>query len=440
MSAAELVEDHAGDLAVVYGTPPPQGRDLDVLVRDRTADRLRSALIEHGYDRSGRTWARFADGDVEVVDLTPASSWGLSPTAEEELFARAQLLPGHAVLARPAAAHQVLIEARRLARSGVLSEKARGRVQHALDEDPAARGEAERMAPEWGVDLALACLWDVLAGRSVPPARLRDAGRQVDRVRGRGSGPAARLGRLVPARRHGRLVALSGLDGSGKSGQAKRLAAGLDTLGYDCVVVWTRLGSGARLRRLGDPVKRFVGKLVRTERTTPATSRYAESFGPPDPIRSSREGSRVVTFLWALVVALDHVVEQRRGVRAHLRAGRVVVCDRWTLDSLAHLRYRYGASAPLALHEWLLRTLAPRPHAAFFLDVPGDVAHRRKPDQYSAEQLQRQAGLYARAAQALGVTVVNGTLPPADIADRIGPEAWRAVRTISRWPFVRRRP
>ena len=50
MSVVGLVEKHAGDLAVVYGTPPPLGRDLDILVRDQTADRLRSVLTEHGYE------------------------------------------------------------------------------------------------------------------------------------------------------------------------------------------------------------------------------------------------------------------------------------------------------------------------------------------------------------------------------------------------------
>lgn len=226
---------------------------------------------------------------------------------------------------------------------------------------------------------------------------------------------------------------MSGLDGSGKSGQAHRLADSLETLGLETVVVWTRLGSGARLRNVGRPGKRVLRTITRSAPATDVQSRYAHHVEPPDVARASRERWRWLTFLWVLFVVVDHVLEQRRTVSSHVRAGKVVVCDRWTLDSVVHTRYRYGASTPLAVHEVLLRRLAPRTRVDFLLEVPPEVAFMRKPDQYTAEQLGRQADLYASVAPELGVVRVDGTLRVEDIADVLGRHTWAVLRREPAW-------
>src|SRR5204863_9429970 len=100
-------------------------------------------------------------------------------------------------------------------------------------------GEARRRAPAWG------------AGTGSPLARLRalhDSGARpaaAARLRGLAeratTTPAPRRGARRALRRLMRrpaIVALSGLDGAGKSFQAARLAEELEQLGLDAAVVW----------------------------------------------------------------------------------------------------------------------------------------------------------------------------------------------------------
>jgi thymidylate kinase len=441
MKAADIVDRHAGEPVVIYGTPPPHGRDLDVVASPAAVNRLHAALRADAYEASGKTWVKFVDGGVQIVDITSTSAWGLSSAAEADLLSRCVPLSGCRFVCRPAPAHRLLIEARRYAlSSGALSDKSRARIEEAVRENPYAWGEAEKIAAEWGVAQALLCLHRALVGQPQADKDLRRAALEVLR-RGGSAHPRASLVRRQIARRRrtGYLVALSGLDGSGKSGQAHRLAAEFDQLGFTSVVVWTRLGSGARLGRAGSLIQKVGTKIV-TEPSVPTSSRYADHVEPPNVVRAARERRPWLTWLWALFVVADHLVEQRRSVRHHLRAGRLVVCDRWTLDSLVHVRYRYGATTSLALHEALLRVLSPRADLAFLLAVPGEVAHTRKPDQYSRTQLDKHAHLYDQLARAQEVTTVDGTLTEDAIASTLGVEAWRVVVSNRRSRVSRLRP
>src|SRR6185295_14636664 len=96
-------------------------------------------------------------------------------------------------LVRPAPHHALLI----LARLG-MTKKRLGRLERALAEDPDALEKARLLAADWRVDLR----------------RLRI--RLISR----------------PRRRRRVVIALSGIDGSGKSSQANAAEDALDRLGY----------------------------------------------------------------------------------------------------------------------------------------------------------------------------------------------------------------
>jgi thymidylate kinase len=377
--AHEIVDRALEGRAVVAGSLPPQGRDLDILVR--SADDIAAverALGETGFETLGGSWLRFAHMTAELVELIPAAGLGLGPRAREALFSEAIPLAGCERLARPSPAHAVLLLARQVADAGELAPKRRRRLEAALEEDPAAWRRAEVLAVGWGGPAALEAL-----------ARLRARPAAAGATRGlMPSGVRARLGAMRDAARgrpRGAVIALSGLDGSGKSTQADALADALGRLGHAAAVEWTRIATNERL-----PV----------------------SVRPGGP--------------WATATALENVWSQRRRIGGFLARGYVVVCDRYTLDSIVSLRGLVDEGRHLRLQRVLLRALVRRPAAAFWLEVRPETAWERK-GEHGLRWLRRHHALYREEHGRLGVTRLDGERPPEELAALIARRAWRAL-------------
>ena len=379
MRAHEIVDRAVTGRAVVAGSLPPQGRDLDVLVG--SADDIAAierALGRAGFETFGRSWLRFAYMTAELVELIPAADLGLDPHARQTLFSEAIPLAGCERLARPSPAHAVLLLARQTAGAGELSPKRRRRLEAALDEDPAAWRLAELLAGGWGGPAALEALARL---RARPSAEGSTRGLLPPSVR-------VRLGAMRDAargRRRGAVIALSGLDGSGKSTQAGALADALGRLGHDAAIEWTRIATNERL-----PVSARPGRL------------------------------------WATATALENVWSQRRRVGGFLARGYVVVCDRYTLDSIVSLRGLVGEGRRLRLERVLLRALVRRPAAAFWLDVEPETAWQRK-GEHGLRWLRRHRVLYREEHGRVGVARLDGERPPEELAALIARRAWRAL-------------
>lgn len=390
MRAHEVVDGVLRGRAVVVGSLPPDGRDLDVLVAADEVAALERALRAAGFERYGDAWLRFANLTAEIVDVIRAGDWGLAPAQERELFADAVALGDSRRLARPAAHHALLVLARGLSAEPQLSERRRQRLRAALAEDPDALARARRRARAWGVEAQLEALASGAAG---PASRRRVAP----------AGARARLGAicdLLRGRRRGTVIALSGLDGAGKSTQAAALSAALGRLGHEVAIEWTRLG----LR------ERFWARAAQAERTA-----------------ALRRRSALARQLSATALTLDQAWSQRRWVSGRLARGQVVICDRYTLDSVVSLRCLVGGEAALRLQRAILRALTRRPLRAYLLDVPAETAWERKRE-HGLQRLRRQRALYLAEHRDLGVDVLDGAAPPAELASRIACDCWAALQ------------
>src|SRR5947209_20292518 len=90
--AAARALDAALDAPVlVIGSLPPDGRDLDLLVRDVAS--LESSLAAAGFRRDGEGWTGPAGYAVEPV---PAERWALPGAELDALFAAARTIDGYA--------------------------------------------------------------------------------------------------------------------------------------------------------------------------------------------------------------------------------------------------------------------------------------------------------------------------------------------------------
>jgi thymidylate kinase len=201
------------------------------------------------------------------------------------------------------------------------------------------------------------------------------------------------------------VVALSGLDGSGKSSQAELLRDELDRLGVRARIAWMSLTHHPPwLMRLSSSVKALLHPFARGT-AEPASG--ADGAEPADPGKELRRRSRVVGFGWSLLLALQHGLTMRRLTAPARRRGEVVICDRYLLDAWVELHYDYGEVRSFGVHLALMRLLAPRPRHAYLLDIDPVAATERKAD-FDAAANARRAELYRAGHDGLGVRRLDG--------------------------------
>lgn len=135
-------------------------------------------------------------------------------------------------------------------------------------------------------------------------------------------------------------IVLEGIDGAGKSTQAKMLAKWFENKGYE--VVLTK-----------EPTDTAFGKLIR---------RLVLTGGKEGII----DGARISKEAEALLFAADRAEHVKKLIEPSLKAGKVVISDRYFYSSLA---YQWARGLDL---EWLinLNAFAPRADLVILLDLP----------------------------------------------------------------------
>lgn len=207
---------------------------------------------------------------------------------------------------------------------------------------------------------------------------------------------------MILQKRKGRLIALEGIDGCGKSTQAWLLAERMRQEGIACYATM-------------EPTDSPIGSLIRQIMTGRV-----------------KTDNRVIAPLF-VADRLDHLLNEVNGILHKVEEGITVISDRYYFSSYAY----QGVDLPM---DWVIRANEPnssilRPALTVFLDIPPKLALERiSRNRFQQELFEEEARLvqvrqkYMEAFRALEgeeqVAVLDGDKSPQAVAEAI----WEEVR------------
>jgi dTMP kinase len=214
------------------------------------------------------------------------------------------------------------------------------------------------------------------------------------------------------------LIAIEGIDGSGKGTQAARLVERLRHEGHRCELLsFPRYRETQFGRKIGDFLNGRFGQL-----------------------------DQVSPFLVSLLFAGDRFESKPVLLRA-LAENDIVVCDRYVASNVAHQSAKVAGAEREELIEWV-RSVEfslyelPCPTRTIFLDLPVEQAttlialkaQRTYTDRAEADAayLQRVHGVYAELASNDASWLRINCLDNRELktVDRIAEEVWQAVQSV----------
>jgi thymidylate kinase len=205
------------------------------------------------------------------------------------------------------------------------------------------------------------------------------------------------------------LVALSGMDGAGKSTAAIAVMEHLTARARPAEVAWARLGTERELLdRLAMPVKRLLRRSGTVADPVAAGGPAVEKVQDP---RESGGRRRPTSWVWIAIVAWASARTYRRTARGR-RRGVSVVCDRWVTDAIVDLELRYGRHR---LGQAILRRLPPRPDLQVLLEIDAATSIARKPQDQAERVLVEMERLYAEEARSARIERVDARRPREEV-------------------------
>jgi glycosyltransferase involved in cell wall biosynthesis len=206
------------------------------------------------------------------------------------------------------------------------------------------------------------------------------------------------------------IISLTGTDGSGKSTLAAEMVRELRARGYRAEHVW--LGAESVLMA---PVRSILRRLSSLRRLdTPSTSvedlAYAREI---DAKRAYASRFSILVRAYVALVLLDYRLQFRRKVR-RARGAQFIVADRYLYDVIVNIGVtlnwtdeRVASECRRRLHRYAL------PLTSKYVNVPIEVAMRRKSDIPDASYLTLRRNHYETLSRELGFEYVDGEAPPA---------------------------
>lgn len=206
------------------------------------------------------------------------------------------------------------------------------------------------------------------------------------------------------------VIALMGIDGSGKSTLSRALQQELAARGMPAVARWATLRPF-----LLKPVI-AVAKFMLVRKAPKALDYEAH-------MQAKRSGMKKLRFahsVYFFVMALDYLPQAWWKVGLPRLLGRHVICDRYYQDLALDFAITINGDAQRMMRALrLLGRLVPSTDLHYFVAVPPEVAMSRKDDVPSMSYLQERDRYYRAMATDLGLPLLDGQAPVAENCARL---------------------
>lgn len=206
------------------------------------------------------------------------------------------------------------------------------------------------------------------------------------------------------------MIAFTGMDGSGKSLQAKALSQALISQGFACRYIWSRWSPWLIKPIIG------LGRRWRGRKGSTEEEQYRTFRGEKRKIFRRAWAAAV----WKNLAFFDYLVQMFFKVRWYARPGRVLICDRYLTDLLVDLGNNFGygpeSISRMCRSPWL--SLFTKPDHIFLLDLPAEVAFERKEDMPLSYLRDRRA-LYLSLGRIQGAEILDGNASIEALRDQI---------------------
>lgn len=195
----------------------------------------------------------------------------------------------------------------------------------------------------------------------------------------------------------GSLIAISGLDGSGKTTQIELLSKYLANRNVKFKHLWFRWVAFLSYPLLA--LSRLLG-YTKWKTVNRSNVRYAER---------NFYRNRALVRLWPWLFTLDALIYSFLQIKARRILGYIILCDRFIPDIIVDMMCETRDHHLLKrLIGRLLLSLIPKNSKLIVIDVAENIAYNRKHDIPSINYLKERRKLYLTLAKILGMPVIDG--------------------------------
>ncbi len=212
-----------------------------------------------------------------------------------------------------------------------------------------------------------------------------------------------------------RIIVLSGLDGSGKSTQARLLAGKLSTAGIDSITIWNRWEP-----RLSAPFIKLARRYLSSRERVSENDYSSFTLAKQKKMKSGWK-----RWLWQLMVWTEYLFEVYGRILGPWLKGKTIIFDRYFYDTVVDIAINFSIApedAPKLLAHPLLK-LYPKPRLLVMVDIDPEIGAERKSDGTPAAYLADRRPYYLSIAEKLNAPVVDGNKS----IDEVSKEIWRIV-------------